>query len=106
MEYGFVLGGGTPSELVELAGEAEAAGWDAVFIADALGIETPQFAASPWFDPWVVLAGMAAATKRVKLGTFITPPSRRRPWKLAREVGTLDHLSNGRAILAVGLGAA
>ena len=106
MKYGFVIEGGTVGELVELASEAEHAGWDGVFVADALSIETPKFRAFPWFDPWVALAGMAAHTKQVKLGTFITPPSRRRPWKLAREVATLDHLSNGRAILAVGLGAA
>jgi alkanesulfonate monooxygenase SsuD/methylene tetrahydromethanopterin reductase-like flavin-dependent oxidoreductase (luciferase family) len=39
------------------------------------------------------------------MGTMITPVSRRRPWKLAGETVTVDHLSNGRAILAVGLGA-
>jgi alkanesulfonate monooxygenase SsuD/methylene tetrahydromethanopterin reductase-like flavin-dependent oxidoreductase (luciferase family) len=49
---------------------------------------------------------MAVRTKRVRLGTMLTPLSRRRPWKLARETVTLDHLSNGRLILPVGLGAA
>ncbi len=39
-------------------------------------------------------------------GTMLTPLSRRRPWKVARETVTLDHLSNGRLILPVGLGAA
>ncbi len=45
-------------------------------------------------------------TERVRLGTMLTPLSRRRPWKVASEVVTLDHLSNGRVILPVGLGAA
>jgi alkanesulfonate monooxygenase SsuD/methylene tetrahydromethanopterin reductase-like flavin-dependent oxidoreductase (luciferase family) len=55
-------------------------------------------------DPWVALAAMAVKTGRVKLGPIVTPIARRRPWKLAREAVTLDHLSNGRLILGVGLG--
>jgi alkanesulfonate monooxygenase SsuD/methylene tetrahydromethanopterin reductase-like flavin-dependent oxidoreductase (luciferase family) len=47
---------------------------------------------------------MAVATTRVRLGTAVTAVARRRPWKLAREVVTLDHLSGGRAVLGVGLG--
>ncbi len=56
-------------------------------------------------DPWQVLAVVAAGTSRIQLGTMITPVARRRPWKLAKEVTTLDLLSGGRAILGVGLGA-
>ena len=48
---------------------------------------------------------MAMRTERVRLGAIVTPISRRRPWKLARETATLDHLSSGRLIVAVGLGA-
>jgi len=48
---------------------------------------------------------MATRTDRVRLGAIVTPPSRRRPWKLARETMTLDRLSNGRLVLPVGLGA-
>src|SRR5438270_870453 len=59
----------------------------------------------PVFDPWIVLAAMAMRTKRVRIGTMLTAPSRRRPWKLARETVTLDQLSHGRLILPVGLGA-
>jgi hypothetical protein len=44
-------------------------------------------------------------TERIRLGTLLTPLSRMRPWKLASETVTLDHLSNGRVILSVGLGA-
>jgi alkanesulfonate monooxygenase SsuD/methylene tetrahydromethanopterin reductase-like flavin-dependent oxidoreductase (luciferase family) len=47
---------------------------------------------------------MAIATTTIRLGTTVTPPARRRPWKLARETVTLDHLSGGRVTLAVGLG--
>src|SRR2546423_2050517 len=106
MRYGIVLSLGDARGLIDLACEAEAAGWDAVFVADAIGIGTDQFPDMPWFDPWVVLAAIAVRTERIRIGTLLTPPSRRRPWKLAREVATLDHLSNGRMILSVGLGAA
>jgi alkanesulfonate monooxygenase SsuD/methylene tetrahydromethanopterin reductase-like flavin-dependent oxidoreductase (luciferase family) len=62
-----------------------------------------QFPASV-LDPWIVLAAAAARTSRIRLGTMVTPIARRRPWKLARETVTLDHLSRGRIILGVGLG--
>src|SRR5262245_20326455 len=84
-----------PRALVELACEAEAAGWDGVFVWD--GIE--------WNDAWVILTGIAARTERIRIGTMLTPVSRRRPWKLAQETATLDWLSNGRLVLPVGLGA-
>lgn len=84
--------------LANLAYEAEESGWDGAFIWDH--IARPQAAA----DPWVTLAAMAMNTKRIKLGPIITPIARRRPWKLARETVTLDHLCTGRLILGVGLG--
>jgi alkanesulfonate monooxygenase SsuD/methylene tetrahydromethanopterin reductase-like flavin-dependent oxidoreductase (luciferase family) len=54
----------------------------------------------------VLLAAIAMATERIRLGTMLTALSRRRPWQLAGEVATLDRLSDGRAILSLGLGAA
>jgi len=101
MQYGFILPQGDIHELAELAHEAEEAGWDGVFYWDGIYIKE----AGPMYDPWIVLAAMALRTKRVRLGLILTPPSRRRPWKLARETVTLDHLSHGRLILPVGLGA-
>jgi alkanesulfonate monooxygenase SsuD/methylene tetrahydromethanopterin reductase-like flavin-dependent oxidoreductase (luciferase family) len=47
---------------------------------------------------------MALHTRRVSLGTTVTPLPARLPWKLTREAITLDHLSHGRLILGVGLG--
>jgi alkanesulfonate monooxygenase SsuD/methylene tetrahydromethanopterin reductase-like flavin-dependent oxidoreductase (luciferase family) len=47
---------------------------------------------------------MAAATSKIRIGPLITPLARRRPWKLARETVSLDHLSNGRLMLGVGIG--
>jgi alkanesulfonate monooxygenase SsuD/methylene tetrahydromethanopterin reductase-like flavin-dependent oxidoreductase (luciferase family) len=105
LRYGFVIPNGDASEIVTMAREAEDAGWDGVFIPDCISIETPEYPATPWFDPWVLLSAMAAQTKRIWLGTMLTAVPRRRPWKLARETVTVDHLSGGRLILPVGLGA-
>jgi hypothetical protein len=95
VKFGFVLPGGTATQQLEQAELAERSGWDGVFVWEAAyGI-----------DAWTLLAAMAARTERVKLGTMLTPLPWRRPWKVASQVVTLDQLSNGRAILAVGLGA-
>ncbi|MEW6045473.1 MAG: LLM class flavin-dependent oxidoreductase [Bacillota bacterium] len=59
---------------------------------------------TPTYDPWIALAAMAMRTERIRLGTLVTPLSRRRPWKVARESVTIDHLSGGRLVLGVGLG--
>lgn len=96
MRYGFVIPSGTAPEQLDLAVAAEAAGWDGVFVW-----ESPS-----GVDAWSLLAAMAVRTERVRLGTMLTPLPWRRPWKLASQVATVDHLSDGRAILAVGLGAA
>ena len=55
-------------------------------------------------DPWIMLGAVALRTTSIKLGPMVTPVPRRRPWKLARETVTLDHLSGGRLVLGVGLG--
>lgn len=106
MRYAFVSPGNDTRTLMAQVQAAEAAGWDGFFIPDCIGIETPTFPPGPAYDPWVQLGVLATYTERIKLGTLLSAPSRRRPWKLARETVTIDHLSNGRLILGVGLGAA
>ena len=100
MQYGIVLTTGDPATAADLAAAAEAAGWDGVFTWDAIAIGDGEI-----WDPWILLAAMAPRTERVRLGAMVFAPTRRRPWKLAREVTTLDHLSNGRLVMPVGLGA-
>jgi alkanesulfonate monooxygenase SsuD/methylene tetrahydromethanopterin reductase-like flavin-dependent oxidoreductase (luciferase family) len=90
-----------PRLLAELAVHAERRGWDGVFVWDHVAYRPPVRAVA---DPWVALSAIASATSRLRLGPMVTPLSRRRVQKLARETVTLDHLSGGRLILGVGLG--
>jgi alkanesulfonate monooxygenase SsuD/methylene tetrahydromethanopterin reductase-like flavin-dependent oxidoreductase (luciferase family) len=92
---------GDPAVIVELAQEAEEAGWDGVFLWDHMLFGTDP---EPVLDPWITLAAVAASTNSIRIGTAVTPLARRRPWKVARETVTLDHLSDGRLVLGVGLG--
>jgi alkanesulfonate monooxygenase SsuD/methylene tetrahydromethanopterin reductase-like flavin-dependent oxidoreductase (luciferase family) len=92
-----------PAEvLVSLAVEAEQAGWDGAFFWDHL-VWLPQLRLDV-YDPWVLLGAVAVRTQRVRLGTMVTPLPRRRPWVVAKQLTTLDHLSGGRAVLGVGIG--
>lgn len=92
-----------PRDLAELAQEAEAAGWDGVFVCDHLTARGPN-GPEPVANPWIALAAMAVATRRVRIGPLVTPLSRRRPWQLASETVSLDQLSGGRLVLGVGSG--
>ncbi|MEO6888357.1 MAG: LLM class flavin-dependent oxidoreductase [Ktedonobacteraceae bacterium] len=109
MQYGVTLPnmGIETHALVELAQEAEASSWDGVFVWDCVYINHSETDPSKLItcDPWLALAAIAMRTTRIRIGTMVTPLSRRRPWKVAREAVTLDHLSHGRFILPVGLGA-
>ncbi|HLV99352.1 MAG TPA: LLM class flavin-dependent oxidoreductase [Ktedonobacterales bacterium] len=105
MQYGILLPPfgpcADPTTLLALAADAEAAGWDGFFLWDDVTTGDPI----PVADPWIALAAIAMRTRSLRLGALITPLARRRPWKVARETSTLDHLSQGRLIVGVGLGA-
>ena len=100
LRYGFLIPTGDPRTVAELAREVEEAGWDGAFYWDGICVGEMET-----YDPWVVMAAMAMRTERIRIGAVLTPPARRRPWKLARETVALDHLSGGRLVLPVGLGA-
>ena len=90
-----------PLVLADLAKGAEDQGWDGFFVWDHVAYRAPTRAVA---DPWVALSACAAATENIRLGPMVTPLSRRRIQKLARETVTLDQLSRGRLVLGVGLG--
>ena len=91
-----------PERLLDIARAAEASRWDGWFLWDHILVDREH--PVPVSEPWTVLAAAAVVTSRIRLGTMVTPLARRRPWVLARQVTTVDHLSNGRAVLGVGLG--
>lgn len=106
MKYGLTFPNygeyGNPQLLADLAHEAEESGWDGFFVWDhLLCSHSPE----PTSDPWILLTAIALRTSRIRIGVLVTPLSRRRPWKVARETVTLDHLSGGRLIFGAGLGA-
>ena len=95
MKFGVVVPWATEREFTELATLAERHGWHGVFTWEAVWGK----------DAWGTLAAAAMVTERIRLGTLLTPASRHRPWDLATRVGTVDRLSDGRVIMAAGLGA-
>lgn len=90
----------SPGAVVRVAETAEASGWESLFIWDHLAWVWD----GPAVDPWVTLAAVAVRTKRLLLGTGVTPVPRRRPQVLAAQVATLDDLSGGRAVFGAGIG--
>src|SRR4051794_40638190 len=95
MKLGLQLGywGAQPPQGVgELVAAAEESGFDAIFTAEAWGS-----------DAFTPLAWWGRETSRIKLGTSIIQMSGRAPTSIAMHVLTLDHLSNGRVILGMGV---
>lgn len=105
MRFGIALANwgpfGNPRRAAELARVAEEAGWDGYFTWDALPTGDDP---TPNYDPWVILASVAMATERIRIGTCVAVVPRYKPHLLAMTVASLDVLSGGRMILGVGLG--
>jgi F420-dependent oxidoreductase-like protein len=91
--------------VIAQAQEAEAAGFDSVFVMDHFyqlpGLGTPD---QPMLEAYTTLGALAVATEKVQLGTLVTGNTYRNPTMLAKEITTLDVISQGRAILGIGTG--
>jgi alkanesulfonate monooxygenase SsuD/methylene tetrahydromethanopterin reductase-like flavin-dependent oxidoreductase (luciferase family) len=90
-----------PLTLAEMAVSAEKAGWDGFFLWDHLVEWDKRF---PLSDSLTTLAVIASRTRRIRIGTALSPLPKYKPWDLARRAATIDHLSDGRMVLSVGLG--
>ncbi|MFD2028367.1 LLM class flavin-dependent oxidoreductase [Promicromonospora aerolata] len=102
MKFGFISSFGTIDQHVALARESEAHGWDGFFTWDAINLDGEW--AMPVYDPFAVLAAVAAVTERIALGAMVFAVPRHRPWELAQRALTVDRLSGGRLVLPVGVG--
>src|SRR5205823_4852760 len=87
---------------------AEEAGFDGAWVFDHFRPLYPNPATGDWSGPcmeaWTLLAGLAAATNRIRLGALVTGVTYRHPSVLVAEAVTVDHISRGR--LELGIGAA
>src|ERR1041384_4619885 len=72
MQYGFVVDGWDIRTIGNLTEETENAGWDGLFISDAIAVSAEGFPDFDFFDPWVGLAVMATRSERLRIGTMIT----------------------------------
>src|SRR5580765_6038672 len=96
-------GGVTWPQWIALAQTAERSGIEALFPSDhytspsAHGVDGS-------LDAWTTLAGLAAVTERLRLGTLVSPVTFRPAAVLAKSVVTADHISDGRVELGIGAG--
>jgi F420-dependent oxidoreductase-like protein len=87
----------------DLADACEASGVEGLFRSDHyLSVQGHRERGS--LDAWTTLAGLAARTSRIRLGTMVSPATFRHPSMLAKSVVTVDHISGGRAELGLGAG--
>ncbi|HXO51437.1 MAG TPA: LLM class F420-dependent oxidoreductase [Mycobacterium sp.] len=91
--------------VIAQAQEAEAAGFDSVFVMDHF-YQLPMLGSpdQPMLEAYTALGGLATATERVQLGTMVTGNTYRNPTLLAKSITTLDVVSQGRAMLGIGTG--
>jgi F420-dependent oxidoreductase-like protein len=94
---------GVFEHMAELAGAAETSGFESVWVMDHFW-QLPALggADQPILEGYTLLGGLAARTRRVRLGTLVTGVTYRNPALLAKMVTTLDVISGGRAVLGIG----
>jgi probable F420-dependent oxidoreductase len=105
LKIGVKIGPASERTLKRVAESAERAGFDSVWLSERVAIPLDKsHPYQPLVDPWIGLAFVAAVTERVTLGTSVSQIALRPPVLMARELATLDRLSEGRLIVGAGAG--
>ena len=97
---------GDLDDIVAVAEAADRAGFDYIAVCEHVAIPRAdaETMRTEWWEPFTLLAYLAARTERVRLLTHVHVPATRHPLLTAKTLATLDRLSDGRAILGVGAG--
>ena len=91
------------SDILDGAAHAERTGWDSVWIADHF-LPFTEDTSAPVHECWALLAGLAVAVPRVRLGSLVVGNTYRHPAVLAKQAVSVDHLAGGRLVLGLGAG--
>jgi alkanesulfonate monooxygenase SsuD/methylene tetrahydromethanopterin reductase-like flavin-dependent oxidoreductase (luciferase family) len=91
-------------EYLDLARRAESAGFDSVWVGDHLVYDLPDGTTRGPYEAWTTLAAIAAATERVEIGPLVASTAFHAPAMLAKQAATVDAISHGRLIVALGAG--